>query len=387
MSVSLTSALSATRDLALGLAPWVPGHDQYGLDSLKVDEIGRILGGHVPGARVESLRVEIESRGTTDRARLHLRWNEIGRKAGLAESAFAKGTSTTHSSRGVVSAFACHTYESRFYTQIQPQIADLTIRPLVARAGLGGRYVIAFEDLKLRGPVRFYNADDEAPKEHAEAMIDLLAKLHGRFWNSPRFAGDLSWLKTYAQRPGYPFMWALFALSDYKYVARHETLPPVIKKLTRQYVHNQGRFTKIWEAMTPTLCHGDCHLGNTFGNPDGTAGIYDWQVFHKMNGLRDFAYFMMHSIPTPLRRAEERNLLRRYLDGLAEAGAGREVPSFDEAWEAYRLLIIDGWMAIAFTLAIGGMQPTDRMLVTEQRAVASMLDLDLAQKVAEVAGA
>lgn len=386
MSVSIAGALRASKDLALGIAPWVPGQGQYGLDSINTDEIGNMLGSHVPGARLDSLRVEVESRGTTDRARLHLNWNTVGQRAGLAATAFAKGTSTTPSSRGVVSAFACHTYESQFYSQIQPSIGDLTIRPLLARAGIGGRYVIAFEDLKLRGAVRFYNADDEAPKEHAEAMMDLLAKLHGRFWNSPRFSSDLSWLKTYSQRPGYPFMWALFRFSDHKYVARHETLPESIKKLTRQYAQNQGRFTRIWEAMTPTLCHGDCHLGNTFGNPDGTAGIYDWQVFHKMNGLRDFAYFMMHSIPIELRRAEERNLLRRYLAGLAEAGAGREAPSFEEAWDAYRLLIIDGWMAIAFTLAVGGMQPTDRMLVTEKRAIASMLDLDLAKKVAQVVG-
>ena len=386
MGISLKAAVLAGSDMALGYAPWVPGHGRYGLDSINTDELTRALGGEVKGARIDTLRVEVESRGTTDRARLHLGWNETGRRAKLPVTAFAKGTSTTPSSRGVVSAFACHTYESRFYGEIQPAISDLTIKPLVARSGIGGRYVIAFEDVKLRGDVRFYNADDEAPKEHAEGVIELLAKLHGRFWNSPRFSGDLSWLKTYSQRPGYPFMWALFHWSDYKYVQPHPTLPEKIKKLTRQYVRNQGRFTQIWEAMTPTLCHGDCHLGNTFGNPDGTAGIYDWQVFHRMNGLRDFAYFMMHSIPTALRQAEERNLLRRYLEVLAESGAGRDTPSFDEAWEAYRLLIIDGWIAIAFTLAVGGMQPTDRMLVTEKRAIATMLDLDLDQKIHQVAG-
>ncbi len=373
---------AATRDMLLGLAPWVPAQARYGLDSLRADEIGSALARGVSGARLESLRVEVESRGTTDRARVHLHWNAAGRAAGLPDSVFAKGTSTTASSRAVVSAFGCHTYESRFYTQIYPALKDLTVRPYVTRSGIGGRYVIAFEDLRQRGAVQFYNADDEAPQSHAEAVVELLAKLHGRFWRSPRFSGDLRWLETYARRPGYPFMKQAFRLSDRKFVRNHPELPAAVKRLTHMYVRNQDRLTRIWEAMPQTLCHGDCHLGNTFGNPDGSAGIYDWQVFHRMNGLRDFAYFMMHSVPTALRRTQERELLRRYLDVLAAEGAGHDAPGFDEAWDAYRLLIVDGWIIIAFTMAIGGMQPQDRMEVTMKRAVATMLDLELPDRLA-----
>jgi hypothetical protein len=380
----MLSAATAVRDTVLGLSPWTPKQARYGLESLRAEEIAEAVGGHISGAALESLQIEVESRGTTDRARVHLHWNAAGRAANLPESVFAKGTSTQASSRAVVSAFGCHTYETRFYQQIYPVVADLTVRPYVARAGSGGRYVIAFEDLRHRGGVRFYNADDEASQVHAEGVIDLLAKLHGRLWRSTRFEGDLRWLETYARRPGYPFMKHLFAFSERKYVRAHPELPDAIKRLTRTYVRNQSRLTGIWEAMPQTLCHGDCHLGNTFGNPDGTAGIYDWQVFHRMNGLRDFAYFMMHSIPTELRRAQEQNLLRRYLAQLADSGAGRDAPGFDDAWEAYRLLIVDGWIAIAFTLAVGGMQPQERMEVTQKRAIATMLDLDLVRKIDQV---
>jgi len=281
----------------------------------------------------------------------------------------------------IVSGFGCHTYETRFFQQIQPSVADLTIEPYVARSGSGGRYVIAFEDLALRdGGVTFYNADDEAPKEHAEGVIDLLATLHGRFWRSPRFAGDLAWIETYARRPGGPVMKHFFTLSERRFMQQDRSVPDSVRRLTKQYVRNQHALTRIWESMPQTLCHGDTHLGNTYGNADGTAGIYDWQVFHKMNGLRDFAYFMMHSIPTELRRNEEKNLLARYLDGLAESGApANEVPSFDEAFDTYRLLTVDGWIAIVFTLAAGGMQPDDRMEVTAVRAINTLLDLDVEQ--------
>ncbi|MGQ4618616.1 phosphotransferase [Nocardia sp. R7R-8] len=378
----MRATLSATKDTVLGLSPWVPNQSAYGLDSLTAEELTAVLATDVPGAKIESLRVEIDSRGTTDRARLHLSWNDAGRRAGLPGSAFAKGTSSQIAPRIIVSAFGCHSYEARFFTQIQPSVSDLTIEPFVSRAGIGGRYVIAFEDLALRGGITFYNADDEAPKAHAEAVIDLLAKLHGRFWRSPRFETDLSWLETYSRRPGYPFMRQLFTWSEKRFMKQDRVVPDPVRRLTKQYVQNQPALVKVWEAMPPTLCHGDCHLGNTFANPDGTAGIYDWQVFHKMNGLRDFAYFMTHSIPTELRRTEEKNLLRRYLDGLAEAGAGNDVPDFSEAFDAYRLLTIDGWIAIVFTLAAGGMQPNDRMEVTAVRAINTLLDLDVEKAIA-----
>lgn len=373
----MNRSVTALKDAVLGASPWLPSHTAYGLDSLTSDELGRAIGEQVPGARVLRHEVEIDSRGTTDRARIHLTWNQVGADAGLPKSAFAKGTSSQLAPRVIVSSFGCHTYETRFFQQIQPTVADLTITPYVARAGAGGRYVIAFEDVALRGDVTFFDADDECPKEHAEAMVDLMAKLHGRFWRSPRFDTDLSWLETYSRRPGGNFMQRFFTWSEKRFMAQDREVPDPVRRLTKAYVENQPALVKVWEAMPQTLCHGDTHLGNTFSNPDGTAGIYDWQVFHKMNGLRDVAYFLMHSVPTELRRAEEKNLIDRYLAGLAEAGAGSETPSLSEAFDTYRLLTIDGWIAIVFTLAAGGMQPTDRMEVTAVRAVNTLMDLDV----------
>jgi thiamine kinase-like enzyme len=376
----MLNALAAIKDTALGASPWVPGHGLFGLESLRAEEFTEALATDVPGARVDAIDVEIDSRGTTDRARIHLHWNEPGLAAGLPRSAFAKGTSSQLAPRTIVSAFGCHTYETRFFQQLQPGLADLTITPYISRSGIGGRYVNAFEDLSLReGGVTFYNADDEAPKEHAEAVIDLLASLHGRFWQSPRFEGDLSWLETYSRRPGGSFMRQLFSWSEKTFMKQDREVPEPVRRLTKAYVENQRRLIEVWESMPQTLCHGDTHLGNTFANADGTAGIYDWQVFHKMNGLRDVAYFLMHSIPTELRRNEEKNLLQRYLDGLGEHGAGDDVPAFEEAFDTYRLLTIDGWIAIVFTLAAGSMQPDDRMEVTAVRAINTLLDLDVEQ--------
>jgi len=377
----MKTTLTAARDLALGLSPWLPNHHRFGVGSLTTAELEAAIAGRLPGARLQGHEIEIDSRGTTDRARVHLHWNEIGRTSGLPSSAFAKGTSSQLAPRGIVSAFGCHTYETRFFEQLQPSLADLTVAPYLQRAGTGGRYVAVFEDLALRGDVMLYNADDECTREHAYAVIDLLARLHGRFWKSPRFASNLAWLETYSRRPGYSFMERLFTWSERKFMAQDREVPDPVRRLTRTYVENQPALVRVWEALPQTLCHGDTHLGNTFSNPDGTAGIYDWQVFHKMNGLRDVAYFLMHSVPTELRRAEEKDLLRYYLDALARNGAGTEAPSFADAWETYRLLTVDGWIAIVFTLAAGSMQPDDRMEVTAVRAVNTLMDLDVEQAI------
>lgn len=378
----MSATFTTLRDTALGASPWAPGQGRYGLDSLRAEEFTAALASTTPGAHVERLRVEIDSRGTTDRARIHLDWNAAGREAGLPPTAFAKGTSSQLAPRVIVAGFGCHTYETRFFDQIQPSVADLTITPYVKRSGTGGRYVLAFEDLALReGGVTFYDADDEAPQEHAEAVVDLLGTLHGRFWRSPRFQNDLAWLETYARRPGGGLMKHFFTWSEKRFMKQDREVPDAVRRLTKTYVQNQPALTRLWESMPPTLCHGDTHLGNTYANADGTAGIYDWQVFHRMNGLRDFAYFLMHSIPTDLRRREEKNLLARYLQVLADSGAGSEAPSFAEAWETYRLLTVDGWIAIVFTLAAGNMQPDDRMEVTAVRAINTLTDLDVEQAI------
>jgi aminoglycoside phosphotransferase (APT) family kinase protein len=375
--IAMLAAAAAVRDVVLGASPWVPGQKRYRPESVTTDELTLALGRNTPSARVEAMRVQADSKGTTDRARLHLTWNAAGQAAHLPASVFVKGTPSQVMSRVIVSTFGCHTYESRFFETVYPTVADLTITPYLSRCGRGGRYVVVVEDMTQAPGVRFYVADDAAPQAHVEAVVDALATLHGRFWKSPRFASDLAWLAPISRRPGSPVMNRLFRWSAQRFFTQDRDVPVAVRRITEQFVDNQATLLRAWESMPPTLCHGDMHLGNTFSTPDGTAGIYDWQVCHRMNGLRDFSYFLTHSIPTDLRRREERNLLARYLDGLAQAGAGRETPSVDDAFNCYRVLTVYGWMAVVVTLAAGGMQPDDRMEVAARRAATTLIDLDV----------
>ena len=175
-----TSTLNAVKNLALGVLPLIPTERRYGANSITTKELEAALSPHVPEARLNHLEIEFDSKGTTDRARLHLHWNESGVQANLPTTAFVKGTPTTVSSRILNSVFGLCETEVRFYNQIYPDVADITVKPYVARVGAGGRFVIALEDLSNRAS--FYQTGDQPSLAYVEAMIGALAKLHAKYW-------------------------------------------------------------------------------------------------------------------------------------------------------------------------------------------------------------
>jgi aminoglycoside phosphotransferase (APT) family kinase protein len=371
------ATLGTIRDIAIGMLPIIPREKRFGLTSISPDELTLAIAKHVPGARIEKIRLAADSKGTTDRGRLFLEWNQAGQDAALAGTAFAKGTPSTTSSRILNSAFGLCESEVRFYNELQPAVADLTLTPYVARVGAGGRFVVAMEDLGKEAT--FFQPGEEAPLSHAEAMMDVLARLHAQYWRSPRFDQDLRWITPYSRRPGFMLAHKVLVTYEKKWLRHKSDVPPAVQRLTRFYLENRPALDRAWEALPPTLCHGDPHLGNTYAKSDGTSGIYDWQNIHKMNGMRDVAYFMGHSLPIELRRAQEKNLIKRYLESLASHGVGSEVPSFDKAFDLYRLLIMDGWTSVWASLAIGGMAEEARGEIVLQRFCAALVDLDTEQ--------
>src|SRR5581483_1890598 len=75
--------------------------------------------------------------------------------------------------------------------------------------------------------------------------------------------------------------------------------------------------------LPKTLCHGDVHLKNWYILADGRMGLADWGVVHRGHWSRDVAYTITTALPIELRRSWERDLLRLYLDRLAECRGPR----------------------------------------------------------------
>ncbi len=342
--------LRTVKNIALALSPRVPREHAYGLDSFTPAELTAAMAGHVPGARVERIDVEVQERGTTDRARLLLTWNDVGIAAGLPDAAFAKGTPSTIPTRLLNSAFGLCESEVRFYNELQPAVADMTMAPYVARLRTGGRFAIAIE-MARSGDAEFFEIGDTVPTEHAEAMMDALALLHARYWRTPRFGSDLSWITVYARRPGWPIGRKVMPYFNKRWLQKRSDVPADIKATTTFFLDNQGALDRVWEALPPTLCHGDTHAANTYRRSNGTSGLFDWQNMHKLNGMRDVAYFIGWSLEPEVRARIEKDLISRYLDALAAHGVA-EVPTLERAFELHRMFMIDAWNSAWAPLAI-----------------------------------
>lgn len=119
-----------------------------------------------------------------------------------------------------------------------------------------------------------------------------------------------------------------------------------------------GQAARLWAGTrqsldlltsgTPTLLHGDSHVGQMYVTGDGQMGITDWQAVMQGNWAYDVAYFISSACEPADRRAWEDDLLKEYLDKLGAAGG--EPPSFDEAKLAYRRSLFYPYSAWAFTI-------------------------------------
>lgn len=363
-------------DIGLGALPRVPWDRRFGIDSVTPDELTAALGPGVPGARVVGLGLE-RDRGTTDRGRIAIEWNDVGTAAGLPTKAFVKGTPSLAASRILNSAFGLCATEVHFYNNAYEDVADITLRPYFARVGRGGRFVILLES---RDPADtdFYRPDSEAPLEHAEAIIDALAKMHARFYQSPRFATDLAWVTKYRDRPGQKLAPRIVDLAARRFFKKYD-VPAPVQRLTRHHLANRPAFWKLFEALPPTLCHGDTHIGNTYRTADGHSGLFDWQEVHRCAGIREVPYFLSWAFTPDNRRAHEQALLARYLDGLGQHGVPPEdIPGAGEAWELYRLFTVDSWQSVWASL---GLMKVEQEGLAEEliaRQTAMLLDLDVA---------
>ena len=224
----------------------------------------------------------------------------------------------------------------------------------------------------------FYTIDGEASLPHAEAIIDALATMHGRFYKSPRFATDLSWVTPYRGRPGQVSAHRVLLLAEKRFMKNFD-VPEPVRRLTRFHLANREAFWRIWEAMPPTLCHGDTHIGNTFRTADGTSGLFDWQEVHKMNGIREVAYFIAWAFTPENRRSYEKDLLERYLKVVADSGVGSETPNMSKAFDLYRLMMIDAWTSVWASLGLMKVEQEGLAETLLERQYAVLLDLDVEQ--------
>ena len=235
--------------------------------------------------------------------------------------------------------------EVNFYNRIRPELDIET--PL----GLGGRYdpiskrfVLLMEDLNPRSP-HINSMIDSDNVALVEATLDTFAKLHAFYWESPRFKTDLAWIQDQVDGPLEDMFVRFIHDHIVKELSREAFKREFVAELgTTDAELNAGvRTLKLHQATLPqTFLHGDAHLANSYFLPDGTGGVYDWQVSARGYLMHDIGYYLQSAFSVAMRRKQEREMLAFYRDRLCAHGV-KEPPSLEDLWLEYRRSMIYGF--------------------------------------------
>jgi hypothetical protein len=369
--------LIAAGELVAAVLPKLPGVGPSSAAEVTTEWLTQHLAACTPGAVAQRVSPIGGTTGTTDRRRLAVEWNEAGRAGGLPANLFVKSTPLSAKNRTMVAALGMAVNEARFYNQVSDELLGVVPRAWHAHAGAGARFLIVLDDIVAAGGRPFALADD-CSITHAEGLIDAFATLHARFWDSSRLVGELSWVRTWSTRPGYAVLKAFYSRGRHGALRRdRQEVSPAVRAVAAALDGHSDAYYREFETGPLTLLHGDSHLGNTFAWPDGRSGLLDWQVIWRGPGLREVSYWMTTGLEPDMRRARERDLIERYLDGL-RAGGATEVPSFDSAFERYRLFAAEAWDATAMTINWPGLQAPENADAAFRRTCAAVDDLDTA---------
>ena len=331
---------------------------------VEVDELTAVWFSAALSLDVERVEVLERHSGTTGRVRLALHGG-----AEVPERVFVKLPPFDAEQRVFVNQVGMGVTEARFYGELAGEVGLRVPIPWYSAYSDDDRYVMVLEDLESAG-CRFPTQGDADIEFRARDIVEQLARLHARYWESDRFepGGDLAWLAPKATGRGDGGATFVQMAVD----AYADRLPDGFRPLAEFYLQRSRDILPLYREGERTLVHGDPHLGNLFVDGERT-GFLDWAVIARAPGIRDVAYVLCNSIPTEVRRTHERDLVARYCELLAQSGIRLSV---EDAWEQYRLFCLYAWVAATSTVGMGSKwQPEHIGLGGTTRATLAAVDL------------
>jgi hypothetical protein len=332
----------------------------------RVDDLDAATLSKIMGRTVTSVATLDGSAGTSSRARLALTGHDV------PPSVFVKMSADTAAIRMLGELAELGENESRFYSLLSSELSGVPKSYGSIFDGLTGRFVIVLEDLP-QDSCDFYDTLRPIDKDHAGQLVELLAHVHGTFWNrlpdEGGGGGSLGWLIATADERSLPISRPLMRLSA-KRLADKTAIPI---EDGRFVIENYPAAVRLIETPPHTVLHGDSHPGNVYFR-DGKAGLLDWQVVKRGHPSRDLAYSLITGMTTGERRAHQRELLDVYRAALA-AGGGPELER-DDLWNRYRQAAVQPFLASLTTAGLGGMQSEEIAFQGLSRAVDALDDLE-----------
>ena len=314
------------------------------IDQVTARWLSEALSANYPGVEVISMQAEMPVWGTGTKIRVRPEYNEAGHKAGLPPSMIVKGGFADHREM-MEDVYIC---EVRFYRDVAPKL-DINVPKCFFAADDSSvkQHIVILEDLDLRG-VDYCRVQKSLTFDQARQFLDGQARYHARWWNDPTLSeGELGWLRLWDPLPDLPdgaYAWSRLDPDVWASgiaLPRGAALPKIF--LDRDWMERALRKLKAftWQCKDECFLHSDHHLGNLYFDADGTAGVLDWQSPRKGHWSHDVTYFLVSSLDIADRRKWDKALLAYYLERLAAFGVVNP-PGFEEAWEAFRLQLIDG---------------------------------------------
>lgn len=315
--------------------------------------------------RVTSVSVIDGDAGTSSRARLALTGD------GVPDSVFVKMPAETVTTRLMGELGRLAQTEVLFYRELSAQLTGLPAAYGSAFDSLTGRFVLVLEDLAI-DPCVFPDTLHPLDADQAGKIVELLARLHAKFWERLPAKGSRG-----------PLGWVYSASDDATSLLTGPLLNTSARRLAertdisvedgRFIIDNYRAAAELIDRQPNTVTHGDAHPGNVYFR-NGEAGLLDWQAVRRAHPGRELSYTLITGMTTVDRQARERDLLAVYRRALAAAG-GPELDA-DELWLRYRQGSLYAYVAPLITAGMGGMQVESIALEGVRRGVAAINDLE-----------
>jgi hypothetical protein len=329
-----------------------------------------------PGATVTRVVVEAVSAGTQERHRLHVEYNEAGRRAGLPAAIFTKSLPSFVTR--MIAGFSGHArVEGGFYMHVRPLIeieAPTCFYSTYDRQTFTAIHLL--EDLVATKQATFCGHKTKVTRAMAEDQIDLLATLHGRFYGDATLRERFRWLADYPK-------W--FTIGAQKMQTEHYTGKALDAAASLMPAKLMQRRQEVWPATMKALAvhtsepstflHSDVHIGNWYQTGAGRMGLCDWQCPSRGHWSRDVAYAISSALEPEDRRNWERELLARYLERLAEHRAPKL--NFDKSFTWYRQQLLHAFSMWTITLRHSPLLPsmqTEAMTLAMMERVGTAID-------------
>lgn len=261
--------------------------------------------------------------------------------------------------------------EVSFYQNMSTTIPVNKPSVLAAQSQFGRGATLVLADLNEFGAIPGLSRDS-LTIDQAKLVIEQLAQLHARFWNSETLDQDHHWLGAPVRRLEDKLGIALaFPLMKRGLKKAGNIIPTTLHEPALQYARQRKKAMHFLSEGSRTLIHHDCHPGNLFWNKS-QPGFLDWQLVRIGEGVGDIAYLLATALEPEIRQVHEESLLDYYQQKLI--GLGVTQVESGQLFQRYRAHLIYPFEAMVVTLAVGGMMELESNLELIRRATAAFED-------------